>query len=147
VPPGSSLITVAPTSDARPRWQERWGEKALVHQIHPVKLGIDISSALVSNLLLGRGYLRAGLCVRIAGPLLGSALVLATADLDRWADTRRGTYVRYHMPPSAQALRLMGDAVMGVGAARRSRRMMTLGAVGVALGWSDGLRRRAHPEG
>jgi hypothetical protein len=39
-----------------------------------------------------------------------------------------------HMPPSAQALRLTDDAVMGFGAYRHSRTLLLLGAALIAAG-------------
>ena len=47
-----------------------------------------------------------------------------------------GRYVRAHMPPSAQAVRLAGDALMGLGAHRRSPVLLMAGAVVIAVGWS-----------
>ncbi len=56
---------------------------------------------------------------------------------DALAKTRRGQYVLKHMPPSAQALRLAGDALMGFGAYRRSFALVVAGAVVIAAGWSQ----------
>src|SRR6266545_25275 len=50
--------------------------------------------------------------------------------------TRRGRWVRAHMPPSAQAVRLAGDAVMALGASRRRPALLVAGALIVAAGWS-----------
>src|SRR5260370_41946046 len=56
---------------------------------------------------------------------------------DALAKTRRGQYVLKHMPPSAQALRLAGDALMGFGAYRRSFALVVAGAVVIAAGWAQ----------
>jgi hypothetical protein len=60
-----------------------------------------------------------------------------------------------HMPPSAQAVRLAGDALMGLGAHRRSAALLIAGALVIAAGWShaawpersatNGLSRLAPP--
>ena len=42
-----------------------------------------------------------------------------------------------HRPPSAQAIRLAGDALMGVGAHRRSRALLLTGAAVIVVGWSN----------
>ena len=75
---------------------------------------------------------------RGARPAAGGrfAAVLGLADLGALARTRPGQYVLDHMPPSAQAVRLAGDAVMGFGAYRHSRALLLLGAALVAAGWS-----------
>jgi hypothetical protein len=114
-------------------------DRLLVHQVHPAKIGADVAAALVSNLLLWRGRAKAAVAVRVALPLAGSGTVLGFADLDALAMTRRGHYVLTHMPPSAQAVRLAGDAVMALGARRHSRRLLLAGAVVIAAGWSQAL--------
>lgn len=110
----------------------------LVHQVHPVKLAFDISASVVSNVLLWRHRLRAGLVSRYLLPVAGSALVLGFADVDRMRDTPRGRYVLEHMPPASTALRLGGDTLMAVGAWRRKPSWMVAGALIVAAGWSHG---------
>jgi hypothetical protein len=111
----------------------------LVHQVHPVKLAFDISASLVSNVLLWRHRLSGGLASRYLLPIVGSALVLGFADLDRLRTTSRARYVLEHMPPASTALRLGGDTVMAVGAWRRKPSWMVAGALLVVAGWSHGL--------
>lgn len=77
--------------------------------------------------------------VRVMLPVAGSAAVLGLADLDGLSRTRRGRYVLAHMPPSAQAVRLAGDAVMGLGAYRRSAPTLLAGAVMIGIGWAHAL--------
>jgi hypothetical protein len=111
----------------------------LVHQVHPAKLTADIGASVVSLALLWRGYRRTAMAVHLTLPLLGSAAVLAAADLPRLATTPAGRYVQRHMPPAAQALRLAGDAVTVEGARRRRASLIGLGLALVAAGWSHGL--------
>ena len=109
--------------------------KILVHQVHPVKITADVTASAVSNTLLWRGRPKAALAVRIVLPAAGSLAVLTLADLDALAQTAPGRYVLAHMPPSAQAVRLAGDAVMGLGARRRSWTLLLAGAAVIAAGW------------
>jgi hypothetical protein len=81
----------------------------------------------------------AAMAVRVILPVAGSAAVLSLADLDCLSRTRRGRYVLAHMPPSAQAVRLAGDAIMGLGAYRRSARLLLAGAAMIGVGWSHAL--------
>lgn len=125
-------------------------EGALLHQVHPAKIGADVTASIVSNILLWRERPVTAVAVRYVLPIAGSAAVLAMADLDALARTRRGRYVLAHMPPSAQAARLAGDALMGFGAYRRSPALFAAGAAVVVLGWShcfwpQRLRRRQTP--
>jgi len=117
----------------------RMGEGALVHQVHPAKIAVDVSASIISNVLLWRERPVTGLAVRCVLPIAGSAAVLGLADLETLAHTRRGRYVLAHMTPAAQAVRLAGDALMGIGAYRRSPSLFAAGAAIVVLGWSHAL--------
>ena len=114
-------------------------EGALLHQVHPAKIGADVAASLVSNLLLWQEHPKAAVAVRLAVPMVGSAAVFGLADLDGLTRTRRGRYILAHMPPSAQAVRLAGDTLMGVGAYRRSTPLLVTGAAVIAIGWSHAL--------
>ena len=120
----------------------RPAEKALVHQVHPAKIGTDVTASVISNALLWTGRPKAALAARAALPVASSLAVLAMADLDALAATRRGRYVLAHMPPSAQALRLAGDALMGWAAHRRRGTLLVAGAAVIAAGWSHAAWRR-----
>jgi hypothetical protein len=114
----------------------RLADKAVVHQVHPAKIGADITASVISNALLWNGRPKAAITVRVLLPVAGSLAVLTLADLDQLATTRPGRYVLAHMPPSAQAVRLAGDALMGLGAHRRSAGFLIAGAIVIAAGWS-----------
>jgi hypothetical protein len=111
-------------------------DKLLVHQVHPVKIGADVTASVVSNTLLWRGRPKAALAVRVVLPVAGSLAVLTLADLDALARTAPGRYMLAHMPPSAQAVRLAGDALMARGARRHSVALLLAGVAVVAVGWS-----------
>jgi hypothetical protein len=117
----------------------RLAEGALIHQVHPAKMGADVAAAVVATALLWREHPKAAVAVRCVTPLAASAVVLSVADLDRLSRTRRARYVLAHMPPSAQAVRLAGDALIGLGAHRRNAPMLLAGAALVAAGWSHPL--------
>jgi hypothetical protein len=117
----------------------RLADKMLVHQVHPAKIAADITASVTSSTLLWKGRRKAAMAVRIVLPMGASLIVLSVADLDKLARTPQGRYVRKHMPPTAQAVRLAGDAVMGLGARRRSRVLVVAGVAIVVAGWSHAL--------
>lgn len=117
----------------------RLADGAVIHQVHPAKIGADIGAAVVSNALLWHERPRAAMAVRLLVPAAASGAVIALADLDGLSRTRRGRYVLAHMPPSAQAVRLAGDAVMGIGAYRRNALLLLAGAAVIGVGWSHAL--------
>jgi hypothetical protein len=81
-------------------------QRILVHQVHPAKLAVDIGTSLVSDWLLWRHCLAAGLAVRYLPPGVVSGLVLRFTDFDGLARSPAGRYVRRHMPSRAVAIRL-----------------------------------------
>ena len=117
-------------------------ERVVLHQVHPVKLGFDVTASVVSNVLLWRHCPRAGLAMRLGLPVIGSAAVLRWADIDLLREHPMGRYVLENMTPAAQAVRLGGDALMACGSWRRNAPMIVSGAVVIAVGWSRGLLRR-----
>ena len=114
-------------------------DRLLLHQVHPAKLGADITAAVLSTLLLWQHRLALGLGVRYALAALGSVAVLRWADVERLRITRRGRYVLAHMTPAAQVVRLAGDVVMTLGAWQRRPALILLGIAIVLAGWSQGL--------
>jgi hypothetical protein len=121
----------------------RLADGAAIHQVHAAKIGADVGSAVISNFLLWRERPAAAMAIRVLVPMAASGAVLALADLDGLSRTRRGRYVLAHMPPSAQAVRLAGDALMGLGAYRRSRALLVIGAAVICVGWSHALWPRS----
>ena len=114
-------------------------EDALVHQVHPVKLGTDVAAAIASTALLWRRRPLAGLLIRYLPPMAASALVLAVADLDRLRDTPTGRYAIRHMPDGAVAARMAGDTLIAAAAWRHSIPGIAAGTALIAAGWSHGL--------
>ena len=114
-------------------------DRVILHQVHPVKLAADISASAISNILLWQHRLGAALSVRYLLPAAGSALVLQFGDVDALRETPQGRYVLAHMPPSAMAVRLTGDAIMAWGSWRRSPKLIGIGIAVIVAGWSHGL--------
>jgi hypothetical protein len=110
-------------------------DELLLHQVHWTKLTADGTASLV---LIWTGHRIVGLIVHFVTPAVASAVLLRT-DTSPLRSTRRGRYVLEHMPPVAQAVRLVGDAIMTVGAWRRSGYLIITGLLIVIPGWSHGL--------
>ncbi len=119
-------------------------EKALYHQIHPVKLAVDILTEPVSLYLLWRHELAVGLLTHFAPPILASALLISFGDFDKQKASPLGRYIAAHMTRAVEAVRLGGDIVMVFGAWYRSPAMIAAGLALVALAWLSGrIRARA----
>jgi hypothetical protein len=116
-----------------------FAEKALYHQIHPAKLGTDITASIVSLYLLWQHQLVAGLLVHFVPPIIASALVMAYVDLEQQRTSRFGRYVARMMTRPIEAVRLFGDIVSVFGAWYRAPLVIAAGLAIVLAAWLSGL--------
>ena len=119
-----------------------FAERALYHQIHPVKVFTDVASAIIAIDLIWRHLLVPGLVIALLPPVLVSATLIREVDLDRYRRSAMGAYLRRYMPPWVQALRLFG-AAFAFYAAWYHVPAGVLGALAiVAACWVNGILRR-----
>ena len=116
-------------------------ERALYHQVHPLKLAVDILTEPISLYLLWRHYLTVGLIAHFAPPIAASALMVSFGSFEAQKCSALGRYVSQNMTPSVQAARFLGDIVMVLGAWYRGPGMIATGVVIVAAAWLSGLVR------
>jgi hypothetical protein len=114
-------------------------EKALYHQIHPLKLGTDIGAALASLYFFWRHQLAAGLVVHFAPPVIATILLLAFADLEPQKNSRFGRYVARMMTRPVEAVRLFGDILAIIGAWYQSVPIIVAGFAIILAAWLSGL--------
>jgi hypothetical protein len=116
-----------------------FAERALYHQIHPVKVFADVASAVIAIDLFWRHLLVPGLVIALAPPVLVSATLIHEVDLDRLRRSAMGAYVRGYMPPWVQALRLFGAAFAFYAAWYHVPAGVIGGLAVVAVCWANGL--------
>ena len=117
-------------------------EKALYHQIHPLKLATDILSEPVSLYFLWQHRLALGLITHFVPPILASVLTIAFANLERQKASTFGRYIARFMTRGTEGVRLAGDIVMVFGAWYRAPFIIAGGIAIVILAWLSGLLRR-----
>ena len=115
-------------------------DRVLYHQVHPLKLAIDIVSAMIGLVLLTRHRLSAGVLTLLVPPALISTHLVMVGRLEYLPATRLGRYVRHHMTATAQMLRLIGMLAMSVGAWWHNWLLVLLGATAIARVWARGPR-------
>jgi hypothetical protein len=114
-------------------------EKALYHQIHPLKLLADISAEVVSLYLFWRRRLIPGLIAMFGPPVIASALIMGLVDLEPYKRSAFGQYVGTYMTSRVVAVRVLGTVVTHVGAWYRKPALIPLGLSIVLLGWMRGI--------
>ena len=122
------------------------GERVLYHQVHPLTLAADIGSTLAAIPLLWIGELLLGIAVALGVPVIGSAIVLATADLAPIANSPVGEYLRRYMTPAMQAVRLVAGLALLWAAWVQSVPAIVACLAVVALAWANGLIWRRGPD-
>jgi hypothetical protein len=121
----------------------KFAEKVLYHQIHPAKLGADISAEIVSLYFLWQHQLLLGLATHFLPPIVASALLVPFGDFEAQKNSRLGRYIAWHMTRAVEATRFAGDIAMAFGAWFRSPSLIAAGLLVVILAWASGpLRRR-----
>src|SRR5262245_65857733 len=111
-----------------------FADKVLYHQIHPLKLGTDILASLVSLYFFWQHKLFIGLILHLAPPIIASLAVIYGFDLEPLSQSALGQYVTRTMTHGVEAIRLIGDIIMVLGAWFRSLELLGGGLSFVAEG-------------
>jgi hypothetical protein len=114
-------------------------ERLLYHQLHPAKLAADISGSIISTYLVWQHLFWWAMLGAFAPAMIGSALVLRFANLDRLKDSRMGQYIERFMNHWIEAWRFGGQIIMWVGAWYHLGWAIPFGALVVIAAWSFGL--------
>lgn len=113
-------------------------EKILYHQIHPLKLATDSTAGFAALYLLWRRRLLPALAVALLPAIVVSWALIRWADLEPYRRSRLGRYVDRYMTRRMEAVRLLGYAVMAVGAWLRRPAFLTAGLLVITFGWLRG---------
>jgi hypothetical protein len=118
-------------------------EKILYHQIHPLKLGTDVSTSVLASLLLWQHRLAPAMLIAFLPALAMTALFIRFADLERQKASGFGRYLRLNMSRAVEAQRFAGQALAWLGVWHHQPTVIALGAAVIVLAWLSGLGRPA----
>ena len=113
-------------------------EKVLYHQIHPAKLAADIAGSVISTYLMWHRRFGSAMLGAWVPAILGSAVVLRFADLERLKQSSFGYYIRQFMTRRIEAWRFGGQVVMWVGAWYHQPWLIAAGIITVIAAWMSG---------
>jgi hypothetical protein len=113
-------------------------EKYLYHQIHPLKLLTDWASGIICLYPLWNHHLVLGLLIMLIPPPIASFLLVRFADLEKYKRSAFGKYISEYMTRAVEAIRLLGFAVMAIGAWYNSVHIILLGLIIIILAWFNG---------
>jgi hypothetical protein len=114
-------------------------EKALYHQIHPIKLTADVASQLTAIYYFWFHHLALAIAVMVIVPLVVSLFLVSYVKLDHLKNSQLGIYLQRYINRSAENVRVVGALIMMIGAWQRIP-ILILGGIGIILlGWLRGV--------
>lgn len=114
-------------------------EKRLYHQIHPLKLLTDWITGAISLYFLWFHQLIKALIVMLVPPILVSIILVKYANLKKLKKSSFGTYIQRFMTKSMEIVRLLGFAIMILGAWFNLIWVIFFGLIIILIGWFRGI--------
>lgn len=119
-------------------------ERLLYHQIHPLKLLTDVTTAIVAADLLWVHQLALALIVGFVPSIVVSAALLRWADLEPYRRSAFGRYVRRFMTRRVELARFAGLIPLWGGAWARRSIIVGVGVAWILACWLWGIVARAR---
>jgi hypothetical protein len=115
-------------------------EKRLYHQLHPIKLFVDLSTAFGSIFLLWKHLLIESFLLAFIPSIMVSFALMKYVDLELYGSSAAGRYLRTYLNSRAvDGLRFSGFFVMLIGGWYHDLRLIVFGICVIAACWSYGL--------
>ena len=114
-------------------------EKVLYHQIHPGKLFADVSSSVLSLYFFWRHKPVAALLATSLPPVLASWIIIQRVDLEKYKHSSLGKYLNTYMTRQMEAVRMVGNIPMIIGAWYHRPWLIPVGVMIVLFGWLRGV--------
>jgi hypothetical protein len=114
-------------------------ERALYHQIHPLKLGTDILASIVSLYFFWQHELVIGLALHFLPPIIASGLLIRYGELEPYRESSLGRYVGRYMTRTIEGVRLFGDLVTIMAAWKHDWLLLAAGFAVILGAWCNGL--------
>lgn len=113
-------------------------EKKLYHQIHPLKLFVDISTSIITLYLFWYHYFLIALTLHFLLPILGTFFVIRYTNLEKQKHSAFGKYIKKRMNGWVEGTRLLGDIITIFGAWYHLWILLAFGLTIILLAWFNG---------
>lgn len=114
-------------------------EKKLYHQIHPLKLAVDISTGLFTTYLLWQHNIVWFLIFFLLPSVFISVIILKFMNLEQVKKSRFGRYIEKYMTPKIEAIRITGQIIMWFAGWYHLTILIAIGFFIIIGGWCNGL--------
>ena len=116
-----------------------FNEKKLYHQIHPLKLFVDISSGFLTTYLSWQHNWFWFLSLMVIPSLITSYLLMWYVNLESLKSSKLGYYLKKYMTNGMEAFRFSGQIIMWIAAWYHLLFLIVIGFLMIAGGWCSGL--------
>jgi hypothetical protein len=117
-------------------------EKMLYHQIHPLKLFVDISASLLTTYFAWQHNIVWFLILFLLPSVIVTILLMKYADIERLKKSELGKYVGVHMTRTIEGIRVGGQIIMWIAAWFHSPILIAFGVLVIIGGWLNGKFKR-----
>ena len=114
-------------------------EKMLYHQIHPLKLAVDVSTGFYTTYLMWQYQVTMFLLIFLLPSVIITLLLVKFADLEKLKNSPFGKYIGGHMTKTAGGIRFLGQIMMWLAAWYHLPAFILLGFLVIMAGWLNGL--------
>src|SRR5262245_35381745 len=118
-------------------------ERALYHQIHPLKLATDWGTAFGASSLFWQHRLGLGLLLGFIPSIVVPVILMLWVDLERYRNSAFGRYLRRYMSRRIEAARFLGLIPLWGGAWIHRPVVVVAGVAWIAVWWVGGFLTRA----
>jgi len=116
-----------------------FNEKKLYHQVHPLKLFVDISSGFFTTYLSWQHNWFWFLSLMVIPSLITSYLLMWYVNLESLKSSKLGYYLKKYMTNGMEAFRFSGQIIMWIAAWYHLLFLIVIGFLMIAGGWCSGL--------
>ena len=114
-------------------------EKILYHQIHPLKLSVDIGTSLLTTYFAWQHNIVWFLVLFLLPSIVATMALIKFADLERLKTSSFGNYIEKYMTRRIEIIRFAGQIIMWVSAWFHLPILIAIGASVIIAGWLNGL--------
>lgn len=114
-------------------------DKKLYHQIHPLKLCVDILSGFLATYLAWQHNVVWFLLLIFLPSIIISYIIMQWVDLESIKESRFGKYIDKYMTSRMEAVRLLGQILMWIAAWYHLPYLIVIGFLLIIIGWCNGL--------
>jgi hypothetical protein len=119
--------------------QMTFEEKILYHQIHPLKLSVDIGTSLLTTYFAWQHNIVWFLVLFLIPSIVATMVLIKFADLERLKTSSFGKYIEKYMIRPVEIIRFAGQIIMWVSAWFHLPILIAIGVSVIIAGWLNGL--------